>query len=292
MAEAKEALSDARNQFILRDNFKYILNDRWTLDEEAVDRTPITDSKHVEHEQEHYDNTVHVGWRHQLSSRLNFDLDGFWNTIRYNDDELAETSDEDTVWTSQDGRYKTEKVERGIQTYTIGLSGTYRWDERLSFNASYGWEWVDYESGSIDDRDFPGDLTLSAVYALTLRTRGIFGVRYYVSEAWVYPYASQDLVSLYVTLRHAFTARLSGSARAEYKMGEYDLKYVPEEARNETFVKKREGDKNDIYVELALNYRYSQAFNINLAYGYEDVDSDVSNSFHENTIRVRATYIF
>ena len=315
--------ADTRNVFVLRDNFKYILNDRWTLDEEAVERTPITDSKHVEHEQEHYDNTVHGEWKHQLSSRVNFDIDGFWNTIRYNDDEIAENSDEDkigatfklsratsaqfqyglyfrflswddqdTVWTSRDGRYVTEKVERGIQTYTIGIGSTYRWDERLSFTASYGWEWVDYESDTIDDRDFPGDFTLSAVYALTLRTRGILGLRYYVSEAWVYPYASQDLVSFYATLQHTFTARLSGSVRAEYKIGEYDLKYVPEEARNETFVKKHEGDKTDIYVELALNYRYSQAFNVNLAYGYEDVDSDISNSYHENTVRVRATYIF
>ena len=314
---------DARNLFLLRDDFKYILNDRWTLDEEAVERTPITDKKHVEHEQEHYDNTAHLGWKHQVSSRTSLDLDSFWNTIRYNDDEIAENSDEDkigatlklqratsaqfqygiffrflswddqdTVWTSQDGRYFTEKVERGIQTYTVGLSTTYRWDERLSFNASYGWEWVDYESDTIDDRDFPGDLNLSAVYALTLRTRGIFGFRYYVSEAWVYPYASQDLFSFYATLQHSFTHRLSGSVRAEYKIAEYDLKYVPDEARSETFVKSHDGDKTDIYVELALNYRWNQAFTVNLAYGYEDVDSEVSNSYHENTVRVRATYFF
>ncbi len=314
---------DSRNQFRLRDNFKYILNDRWTLDDDAVDRTPVTDKKHVEHEQEHYDNTVHAGWKHQLSSRVNFDLDAFWNIIRYNDDEIAENSDEDkiggtlrinratsaqfqygiffrflswddqdTVWTSQDGRYVTEKVERGIQTYTIGLGTTYRWDERLSFNASYGWEWVDYESDSIDDRDFPGDINLSATYALALRTRGTLGFRYYVSEAWIYPYASQNLFSFYATLQHAFTHRLSGTVRAEYKVGEYDLKYVPEQAKNETFIKKHDGEKNDLYLELALNYRYSQAFNVNVAYGYDDVDSDISNSYHENTVRVRATYYF
>lgn len=315
--------ADARNEFLLRDSFKYILNDRWTLDDEAVERTPITDKKHVEHEQEHYDNTVHLGWKHQLSSRTSIDLDGFWNTIRYDDEELADNSDEDkigatlklhratsaqlqygiffrflawddedSVWTSQNGRYFVEKVERGIQTYTVGLSGTYRWDERLTFNASYGWEWVDYESDSVDDRDFPGDLNLSATYALALRTRGTFGFRYYVSESWVYPYASQDLFSFYATLQHAFTHHLTGTVRAEYKVAEYDLKYVPDQARTETFVKKHDGDKTDIYVEVALNYRWSQAFNVNVAYGYEDVDSDVSNSYSENTFRIRATYDF
>lgn len=321
-AEFKWA-ADTRNQFILRDNFKYVLNDRWTLDDEAVERTPVTDKKHVDHEQEHYDNTVHAGWKHMVSSRAFIDLDSFWNTIRYCDDELADNNDEDkvgatlklqratsaqfqyglyfrfltwddqdTVWTSEDGRYKTQKVERGIQTYTVGLTTTYRWDERLSFNAAYGWEWVDYETGSIDDRDFPGDLTLSATYALTLRTRGIFGFRYYVSEAWVYPYASQDLFSFYATLKHSFTHRLSGSVRAEYKIAEYDLKYVPDQARNETFLRKHDGEKKDLYFELALNYRWNQAFNVNVAYGYEDVDSEVSTSYHENSFRVRATYYF
>lgn len=321
-AEYKFA-ADALNVFTLRDDFKYFLDDRWYLDENDVARSTAIDRKHVDHAQEHYDNTASVKWDHQVSSRTGFSIKGYWNIIRYDDDEVAEMSDEDkyglrldisrassaqinygfflhyrgwdekdSAWTSADGAYRTQKIERGINTYTIGLAGAYRWDERLTFKASYGWEWVDYESGSIDDRDFPGDLDVSATYALDLRSRGILGARYYVSEAWVYPYASQDLLSLYGILEHIFTQALTGRVRVEYKTSEYDLKYVPEQARNEKFVYSHSGDKNELWLEVGANYRVTRDLTLDLSYSWQDVDSDVSTSYNENTVRARATYLF
>ena len=321
-AEYKFA-ADTRNVFTLRDDFKYFLDDRWYLDDNDVARSTAIDKKHVDHAQEHYDNTASAKWDHQVSSRMAFSLKAYWNTIRYDDDDVADMSDEDkyglrldvsratsaqfnygvffhyrgwdekdTAWTSEDGAYRTKKVERGIDTYTVGVAGSYRWDERLTFNASYGWEWVDYESDSIDDRDFPGDLDVSATYAIDLRTRGVLGVRYYVSEAWVYPYASQDLVSLYGTLQHTFSKSVTGRARVEYKTSEYDMKYVPEEARSEKFVYNHSGDKNELWLEVGANYRITQNLNVDLSYSWQDVDSDVSASYSENTVRARATYLF
>ena len=192
----------------------------------------------------------------------------------------------------RDGRYTTERVERGIDTYTAGISSSYRWDERLTLHGSYGWEFIDYESDSIDDRNFPGDLDLSATYALALRTRGTLGFRYYVSEAWVYPYASQDLFSFYGSIQHTLSQSVILHARAEYKISEYDLKYVPDQAKNETFLYKHEGDKKQLYLEVGANYRVTDAFTLSVAYGYEDVDSDVSASYDENSIRASATYLF
>ena len=315
--------ADDQNSFTIGDDFRYILNDRWYLDADAVERSTAIDKKHVEHEQEHYDNTARVKWDHQISSRTAIGLSAYWNAIRYDDDVMADTNDEDkygarltynrassgqfkyglflhfrgwneedTVWTSRDGRYATERVERGIDTYTAGITSSYRWDERLTLHGSYGWEFIDYESDSIDDRNFPGDLDLSATYALALRTRGTLGFRYYVSEAWVYPYASQDLFSFYGSIQHTLSQSVILHARAEYKISEYDLKYVPDQAKNETFLYKHEGDKKQLYLEVGANYRVTDAFSLSVAYGYEDVDSDVSASYNENSIRASATYLF
>ncbi len=314
---------DNSNQLLLRDDFKYVLNDRWYLGDEDVARSTAIDKKHVEHEQEHYDNTLRAKLSHRVSTRFSYDVDASWSAIRYRDDDLADEQDEDKfrvrvnlhratsaqfsygiylrysfwddsdkVWTDRNGQPGYEKVDRGVQTYTIGISTSFRVDPRLTLRGSYGYEYITYESDSIDDRSFPGELNLAADYALSAHSRGTLGARYYVSEGWVYPYASQDLLSIYAVYRTAFNLHLSGLFRVEYKFSDYNLKYVPEEARYENYVKSHTGDKKDLYIETGIEYRYNQNLSFTLTYGYEDVDSDVSTSYHENSVRARATYFF
>lgn len=312
---------DTRNEFTIRDEFKYIQNDYWYLDSSDVEQHNYLNKRRTEHEQAHKDNTLRGLWKTQLSMRTALELQAYWLSIRYDDDELAATEDEDKyvaiatlkrAWNSRFsygifGKYEAwdesgktwnrgqsgpEDSARGIETYTIGLSATYRSSARLSIVARYGWEWIDYESDSIDDRDFPGDGDIAIHYAISMRTRGVFGVRYGVTEAWVYPFASQDLYSFYTTLRTMHTKRIASALRLEYKIAEYDYKYVPAEAKTNAFMASHDGEKIDIYAEFSLTYRWSRNFEITAHYSYEDVDSDVSTSYHENTYGIRATYLF
>ena len=312
---------DTRNEFSIRDSFKYIQNDYWYLHSDDVEQHNYLNKRRTEHEQAHYDNTLGGLWKTLLGEHTALSLNGYWNTIRYDDDEVAATEDEDKyvaiakLMQALNGRFSygvfakyecwdesgkawdrnsttVDKVPRGIDTYTIGLAATYRASARFSIDAKYGWEWVKYEADSIDDRDFPGDGDISATYAFSLRTKGTFGFRYGVTEAWVYPFASQDLYSFYTTFQTRHTKRLFSTIRLEYKIAEYDLKYVPVEARSEAFMDSHDGDKKDLYAEFGVNYRWNQNLDFSVTYSYEDVDSDVSTSYSENTVILRATYLF
>ena len=194
------------------------------------------------------------------------------------------------AWKS--GSATVDEVPRGIDTYTIGLAASYRASARFSIDAKYGWEWVKYEADSIDDRDFPGDGDISATYAFSLRTKGTLGFRYGVTEAWVYPFASQDLYSFYASLNFVHTQRVTTHYRLTYKISEYDWKYVPDAARTESFEKSHDGEKKELVAEAAINYRWNTSLNLSLSYTYVTVDSDVSYDYDDNTVCARATYFF
>ena len=312
---------DTRNEFTLRDDFKYIQNDYWYLRSEDVERENYLGKRRAEHEQAHYDNRLSGVWRMQCTQDLSADLRGYWTTIRYDDDDIAATEDEDkyvailklsqslsarfalgvflkyegwddnsSAWTR--GEYALREVNRGIQTYTIGVAADYRHSARLSISAKYGWEWVNYEDDGIDDRDFPGDGDISATYAFSLRVKGSLGFRYGVTEAWVYPFASQDLYSFYASLNLVHTQRVTTHYRLTYKISEYDWKYVPDAARTESFEKSHDGEKKELVAEAAINYRWNTSLNLSLSYTYVTVDSDVSYDYDENTVCARATYFF
>ncbi len=312
---------DTRNEFTLRDNFKYIQNDYWYLGTDDVEKHAYLNKRRNEHEQAHYDNTVTGLWRFQLTPLTAVNLSGYWNTIRYDDDFVASTEDEDKytailqllrsynaqwsyglflkyeAWDESgkswnNGKNAVEDLPRGIETYTVGLSVAYRASGRLTIAGKYGWEWIDYEADSIDDRDFPGDGDISATYAFDTRTKGILGFRYGVTESWVYPFASQDLYSFYTVLHTRHTKDLSSAIRLEYKIAEYDTKYIPDEARNAKYMAKHEGEKKDLYADFSVTYRWSSKLDLTLSYSYEDVDSDYSTTYHENTVGARVTYLF
>lgn len=312
---------DTRNEFTLRDNFKYVQNDYWYLGTDDVETHNYLNKRRNEHEQAHYDNTVTGLWRFQLTPLTAMNLSAYWNTIRYDDDDVAATEDEDKytavlqllrsynaqwsygiflkyqAWDESgkswnNGKNAVEDLPRGIETYTAGLSASYRASGRLTITGKYGWEWIDYEADSIDDRDFPGDGDISAMYAFDNRTKGTLGFRYGVTESWVYPFASQDLYSLYTVLHTRHTKNLSSAVRLEYKIAEYDTKYVPDEARTAKYMLKHDGEKKELYVDLSLSYRWNNNTDFTLHYSYEDVDSDYSTSYHENTIGARVTYLF
>lgn len=311
---------DRRNEFTVRDQFKYIENDYWYLGSADVENYHYVNRRRTEHEQAHYDNTLTGVWRTQISERTAMRLQAYWMTIRYEDEDLAAMNDEDKYSVLADlfrsynaqwsygvfGKYEEwddsgvnwlrgdseqRRVERGIATYTLGFSGTHRSSARMSINARYGWQWIDYDDETIEDRDYPGDGDISVTYAFTLRSKGTIGFRYGVTEAWVYPYASQDLYSFYSMLRTRHTQRLFSTLRLEYKIEKFDSKYIPNALRHEDYVTSK-GDKKDFYGEIALGYRWSKNFDFNVIYNYEEIDSDVSTSYHENTIGVRATYLF
>jgi hypothetical protein len=312
---------DTRNEFSVRDSFKYIQNDYWYLGTDDVEKHAYLNKRRNEHEQAHYDNTVTGLWRFQLTPLTAVNLSGYWNTIRYDDDFVASTEDEDKytailqllrsynaqwsyglflkyeAWDESgkswnNGKNAVEDLPRGIETYTVGLSVAYRASGRLTIAGKYGWEWIDYEADSIDDRDFPGDGDISATYAFDTRTKGILGFRYGVTESWVYPFASQDLYSFYTVLHTRHTKDLSSAIRLEYKIAEYDTKYIPDEARNAKYMAKHEGEKKDLYADFSVTYRWSSKLDLTLSYSYEDVDSDYSTTYHENTVGARVTYLF
>lgn len=325
-------LLDRRNELSFRDDFKYIENDYWYLDSEDLDRHTYLSDRRTEHEQKHLDNTLTGTWLTQLTRQMSLRLSAYWLTIRYDDEMLALTNDEDKYvananllhnhnselsygifgkyelwddqgrsWTeSHNGEPATYGLDRSIETYTLGLTATWRNSARFSIIARYGWEWIDYAADSIEDRDYPGDGDISAIYTFNLRTRGTFGFRYGVTESWVYPYASQDLYSFYAGLKTMHSKTLSSAIRLEYKISEYDTKYIPttyfdqynRPGQAQKVDRKYTGQKNDIYAEFRLIYRWNQNLDITAYYSYENVDSDISVSYTENTIGIRATYLF
>lgn len=309
--------SGERTEWHIRDSFKYLDDPRIYMGSEEYPLDP--NDKTIRRENSHFDNHLSGGFRHSLSRQLYTTADAFWRVKRYDDTLLADNGDEDAYGvlvslmrqhsaylsygvTAGYESYDRENVydlEMGVESLTVGVGAKYKVDKHVDLTARAGYEFVEHESDEIKDRNFPTDTLIQLDIIPTRRSRAVVGARYRVTEGHVYPYVSQERMTFFSSWNYRMTATLSSTLRFDYSQGKYEEKYTNRDTPDSAYYSKiniekgkRDGDRDELYFYAGLNYKWSEKLTVTGYYSYEDVDSDVDESFKRNTVGVRAKYVF
>ncbi len=54
----------------------------------------------------------------------------------------------------------------------------------------------------------------------------------------------------------------------------------------------RDGTRNDLFLRFGVNFRWNEHLTLSGYYSFEDVDSEVSDSYSANIVGARASYRF
>jgi len=274
----------------------------------------------------HFENEASAGLRYRLRQRVFMTLDGSWRIRRYDEEEIARRGDEDEMGVSLGLSYQQtpflsyglfashnlfdresdvllesgEEMPMGLDWTSVGLSASYRLSEGATLTGRYGYQYVRYENDDIDDREYPTDAQVELRYEPFRRAQLILGGRLTVQEGYDYPYVDQELRAVYASLAYHHTARLTSTCRAEYRSSEYEEQYTHPTTPDGSFRSEaaekpsggRDGTRNDLFLRVGLNFRWNEKLTLSGYYSFEDVDSEVSDSYSANIVGARASYRF
>jgi hypothetical protein len=153
--------------------------------------------------------------------------------------------------------------------------------------ARVGVRQLEYDDESIDSQTGPYvDVAIQG--SATPGTRLIAMASYMMRDSDVYPYASQEFLRFYGRLEWDVVREFTLAGSAAYRTGQYDQDTVPIELRAAS----AGGDETVVEVSAEALYRIGQDASLRLVQGFEDVDSDVSDSFTRNSTMLIMTFQF
>ncbi len=307
-----------RTDLLLYNTFKYIDDTDLYM---GSDEAPVDpEARRLTEENSHYDNRLTGALTYAISQRFSANAGGYWRIRRFDETLLADNGDEDefglTLGLSRQhsaelsyglnlryewfDRESPDDLEMGVEALTLGANVHYRINKFVDAAAWYGYQFVWHENDGIDDRDYPTDLRLELNITPAARARMVAGVRTRITEGYVYPYVSQDLVALYSALTYRHTSRLSSTLRVEYRTTEYEERYTDPDTPDGAFGGRaasrprgeRDGSRDELFVRVGLNYRLLSQLLLSAYYSHTDVDSEVNTSYSRNVIGARAKYEF
>ena len=279
---------------------------------------------------DYWENRLRASVKQSLSEGGDYaKLTGRWRIKRYEDDELADSSDEDEYgarldlmrvhskhltyglfadYTSWDrctdaAQYQDMKLELGVDYATFGAQAT--WDfygnGDTYLYGSFGWTRAWYEADDMDDQDSPAAQLEMRLFQ-TKPTQLLAGVRYGRDFSDIYPFSSQLDLAGYVALTQYVGADrdLWFNASLELRNRQYDVeddldptayRYGYVEALKDANGGKTEYDRDSVYLRLAANYKFNDWLSSAAFYSYEKIDADemVGTSYEENVFGLSAT---
>ena len=277
---------------------------------------------------EYWENRLRGSIKQELSEGGDYaKVSGRWRIKRYDDDEIADSSDEDeygarldlmrvhskhlsyglfadyTSWDrcTDSSKYKDMQLELGVDYVTVGAQAT--WDFYGNGDTyvygSFGWTHAEYEADDMDDQDSPA-AQLELRLFQTKPTQVLAGVRYGRDFSDIYPFSSQLDLAGYVSLTQYVGADrdLWFNASLELRNRQYDVEddLDPSAARYGYVQQmmaanngKTEYDRDSVYLRLAAHYKFTDSLLGGAFYSYEKIDSDVATSYDENVFGVNAT---
>lgn len=279
---------------------------------------------------DYYQNRFALAFSHFLTQDTYMSLSGRSRIKRYDEKEYADYCDEDefggrfdlmtvqsrfltwgaffdyTSWERKNDASKAagNELKIGVDYFTAGLQASIdiNGDKDSIVYASVGYNHASYDADDLDDQDMFGDSRLELRLFQQKDTQFLAGLRYGIDYSDVYPFSSQKDLASYASLTQYLgqDRKFRASASIEYRTRKYDLEddLDPAAARY-GYVKalqeaKDGGDykRDSIYVRVAANYRFTDAFSAGAFYSFEDIDSDVGTSYSENIFGLNATYKF
>ncbi|MCE9613014.1 MAG: outer membrane beta-barrel protein [Lentisphaerae bacterium] len=250
-------------------------------------------------------NTVELGLRQELSRWSYADLSGNYMVKRYKDDDAADESDEDrlgaqgilwrqvtptmgvrgTAGLSSYSYQSSLGLDRDFDVYlgAVGLDKVF--SPQLRGGLDVGAQASEYSDDSLDSSVDPYAQVNAQIAPNPLfRIKGNFlhGVR----ESDAYPFASQQYSQVHVGLEADTSSLLTIGADGTYRLSDYSGDSRP--AGSPAPLPGTDADGNETTIGLGAHatWKLGENARFSLRHLYEDVDSDVAESFSKNTSTV------
>lgn len=268
---------------------------RYAQEAEVIDRgTTIRDEGNF-----HY-NVTDGNVDYQLLPRTYVMTGGRYTTLRYEEDEIADTEDYD-IWsagvtlrqnltelTRVMGDYRFESIDydgedRGSESDYIGLGVEHVLGADFVGVLRGGYQMKTFNDDTIEDAEEPY-FDASLTYIFSPRTRFSAGGGFSMFESDVYPYANQDRTIFFASVAHDLTAKVSMFLSGSYQLGEYDIDQVIQNDLDlpDSF----SGDEEIMQGSARLAYQVNARNSIELNYQYFDLASDLREDFDRNRVSV------
>jgi predicted porin len=154
-----------------------------------------------------------------------------------------------------------------------------------------GYQYATYDASGIDSQEEP---YLKA--AIETRTGSDLSVGasigHGIRDTDAYPFTSQTYSEFDLFGDYNITPTLVLRGTGIYRLSEYDEDTIPVIARSLDFAGRNGGDDTTIVLDAVLDYNLLENLSLYAGYRYEDVDSEVGQSYTKNTGRVGAALKF
>ncbi|MGQ9661427.1 MAG: outer membrane beta-barrel protein [Kiritimatiellia bacterium] len=300
----------------LKGDLRYHLTDTVSL--RLVDNFGRTEDPKIEEgavvrkNQTYHLNLAEAGLMYRVSPRMLTDIYARYFMKRYVEDSVAESSDEDrldvggfvrcyvqptvgldaVVTFSDYGFENPWGIRRDFSTLFAGAQLEKIFTPNFRGGLRAGVQLVDYKDQGLDNDTAPaGQIYVggSTVPSLRLNAAFTMGVR----NADVYPYASQNYWEAHGGVDSDVGPKVTVFASGTYRRSDYD-DAAPDSARwlfSQLGIRPG-GQETTIVGQIGLGYKLTDESSIRIAYSYEDVDSEVDQSFTKNTGTVSLFYQF
>jgi len=182
-------------------------------------------------------------------------------------------------------------LPRGFDALQVGVGLEQVFSPKVIGSAMVGIQSSFYEDNALDDETLPfGTALLAATPAKTVRLRA--QVSHMLVNAYAYPFTSQRLTSLYGKAMWDVTSMVELACTLQYRIEDYDRETVNPAVTNDAFAKDREGEENAFIGGLSATVKVTPSTAVQVAYSYENVDSDVFTTFNRNAGSVTVSQKF
>lgn len=255
------------------------------------------------------ENTAELGFNMDLYRYSSLDFVVRNNLKRFEDDIIARTSDETITTLGAEHRYQINHTLRSVVGVTYGLFAYDSSVERdfdsllgkLGLENAFspntlgrfivGWQGSEFDNSDLDSKDEP--YLLASLETRTGEDLSVGGeVSHGIRDTDAYPFAAQTYSQFRLFADFDITPSLMLRGYGIYRLSEYDKDDLPAGVVAPTFKGIDGGDDTTIVADLMLDYTIIENVALYLGYRYEDVDSEVGQSYKKNSGRIGASVSF
>ncbi len=278
-----------------------------------MDAFSVTDDPQVEEggirlrgDQSYTRNVLEVGANYDLQKYSNIDFVLRHHMKRYDDDAVAAMSDEDELTAKAEHRHQINQTLRSLLTLSYSM---YTYDDSLGLvrdfdsitgavglenaftpntlgSISVGWQTREYDDADLDSEGMPYvRASFEGLLKQDLRSGVVVG--HGVRDSDSFPFSSQEYSEVRGFAHATLSQKVMLRGAMTYRLSTYDEDDIPAGAPAVAG-----GDETTIVGDVDLTVKIIDNLSLVVGYRYEDIDSDVGQSYTKNTTRLGASLSF
>jgi hypothetical protein len=285
-------------QYKVSDRMRLRLTEKFDLtDDPSVENGGVT----VRGDESYFQNRLQAGLSYDLIESSNLDVLGTYRMKRYDEQAVADFSDEDEMGVEVTLRHQltevmrvigylqyvgygyesVDRLSRDFDTTVLAGGLQYALTETTLASLLLGWQTRSYDDAALGSDGMP--YVKAALTAMGGNMRYSAEVLHGVRDSDAYPFVAQDFTDLRGRIECDVGAKLTVLGSLTYRLSTYDEDQAPSGSLPSDFVKARSGDETTVVANAGVRYAMTGNMSVSAGQRYETVDSDVGESFVKNT---------